>query len=341
MHIGRLTLDSNLFLAPMAGYTDRAFRMMAKRHGAGMVFTEMVSAKGLLYANRITARYLRTAPEEYPLSAQVFGAKPEDMAEAARSIVEQGIAAVDINMGCPVRKVIKSGAGAALLQDRHQAEKIMSAVRKAVPVPLTVKIRSGWDSQSINCQEMAAVAQDCGMDALVIHPRTARQLFTGRADWSRIREVKESVSIPVIGNGDVKTYEDVFRMEAETGCDGVMIGRGALGNPWIFQQVLKARTGDCPRQSPSAQMKLEAIVAHVDLLEALYGEQTGLNRFKAHVLHYLKGIPGAKTLRHQICSEVKTVDELRQRVRRLFEPETGAGHEEWKCWNNGIMDRLP
>jgi len=318
MLIGTLQLYSNLFLAPMAGYTDLAFRLMAKRHGAGMVFTEMISAKGLLHANRITSRALISVPEEKPLSAQLFGADPDSMAQAADMVADQGVAAVDINMGCPVRKVIKTGAGAALMQDLRRAEKMFAAIRKTVSLPVTVKMRSGWDSLSINCREMARIAEDCGINAVIVHPRTARQLFTGSADWNLIREVKQCVSIPVIGSGDVSTCEDALRMEAETGCDGVMIGRAALGNPWIFQQVMDSRAGSLFLPEPPAAVRLNIVLAHLDLVEELYGGKMGLNRFKAQMIHYLKGIPNIKALRRDICAEVKSVDELRERVKRFF-----------------------
>ncbi|HOC39747.1 MAG TPA: tRNA dihydrouridine synthase DusB [Thermodesulfobacteriota bacterium] len=318
MLIGTLQLYSNLFLAPMAGYTDLAFRLMAKRHGAGMVFTEMISANGLLHANRITSQFLSSVPEEQPLSAQLFGADPDSMARAASMVADQGVAAVDINMGCPVRKVIKTGAGAALMQDLRRAEKMLVAIRKMVSLPVTVKMRSGWDSLSINCREMARIAEDCGINAVIVHPRTARQLFTGSADWNLIREVKQCVSIPVIGSGDVSTCEDALRMEAETGCDGVMIGRAALGNPWIFQQVMDSRTGSLFLPEPPAAMRLNTVLAHLDLVEELYGGKMGLNRFKAQMIHYLKGIPKIKALRRDICAEVKSVDELRERVKRFF-----------------------
>ncbi len=318
MRIGQLEVTNNLFLAPMAGYTDRAFRVLAKRHGAGMVFTEMVSARGLIHDNRLTNRYLLTTPEEYPLGAQLFSAEPEAMAQAAMLIAERCLASVDINMGCAVRKVIKGGAGAALMQDMRRAEKILTAVRKAVSLPLTVKMRSGWDNQSINCAEMARMAEGCGVDAIILHPRTAWQRFTGNADWGRIKEVKESVRIPVIGNGDVTSYQDVFRMEEETGCDGVMIGRAALGNPWIFEEVLAAREGGTPLL-PTPQMRLLAILVHIDLLAELYEEAVQVNRFKAHILHYLKGLPGVKAVRRHVCAQVKTVAELRESVKEFFD----------------------
>ena len=283
-----------------------------------MVFSEMVSAKGLIHENRATKRYLRTCAEEYPLSVQLFGGDPESLAEAAQLVAEEGIPAIDINMGCPVRKVLKGRAGAALLQDLPRAEKILTAVRKAVPLVLTIKIRSGWDGSSINCREMARMAEGCGVDALTLHPRTARQLFTGSADWNKIKEVKETVSIPVIGNGDVTCYQDVLRMEEETGCDGVMIGRAALGNPWIFDQVLSAREGAVP-QTPAPQMKLVAILTHIDLMADLYPEEVGVSRFKAHVLHYLKGIHGVKAVRRQVCSQVHGVEELRERIKEFFD----------------------
>lgn len=338
MRIGSLELSNNLLLAPMAGYTDLAFRLLVKRHGAGMVFTEMVSARGLVVSNRNTEDYLTTTPEEFPLSAQIFGSDPIYMAEAAVMIQERGIAALDVNMGCPVRKVVKNGAGAALMKDVSLAQKIITSIRKAVSLPLTVKLRSGWDSESINCHHLAQVAEDCGADGIIIHPRTARQLFSGQAEWKIIREIKEKVSIPVIGNGDIRTFRDVAEMEAMTGCDGVMIGRGTLGNPWIFQEANEYTQSGSVNSFPTFHTKLTTMLNHLDLIRDRFEERAGVNRFKAHIAHYLKGMPGVKVLRHTIYSEVKTYDDLQWSIYRLFNTfsgdSAGSGYNERTMGDN-------
>jgi hypothetical protein len=235
-------------------------------------------------------------------------------------------------MGCPVRKVVKGGAGAVLGREVLRAEKILTAVRNAVSLPLTVKMRSGWDRERINCTDVARMAESCGVDALTVHPRTARQLFTGCADWHRIRDVKQAVQIPVIGNGDVKTCYDAERMVVETGCDGVMVGRAALGNPWIFAQVLAFRRG-CVPSAPTPQMRLFVILSHIDLLGAIYDAPVAMNRFKAHMMHYLKGIRGVKALRRQVCSDVSTAAELRSLIKDFFDAYEAAHceHADTEC----------
>ena len=250
-------LDSPLILAPMAGYTDAAFRLLAKQHGCGLVTSEMISSHGLIYDNDKTKRYLHSDPREAPLSVQIFGADPLVMARAAEMVQENGAHIVDINMGCPVKRVVKTGAGAALLRDLPRVGRILSEVRRAVTCPLTIKIRSGWSADEITAPDVASLAQDMGVDAVAVHPRTARQGFGGSADWDVIKRLKQRVSIPVIGNGDVREPSDVVRMINHTGCDAVMIGRGCLGKSLdFFSSGRAARTRKNRRSSrPSKTVK--------------------------------------------------------------------------------------
>ncbi|MDI9571488.1 MAG: tRNA dihydrouridine synthase DusB [Pseudomonadota bacterium] len=240
MNIGGLDFDFPVFLAPMAGITNLPFRLIVRRCGCPLAFTEMVSVNGLVRGAERTGRYLDSAPEDRPLGAQIFGTEAEIMATAARLAMDRGAALIDINMGCPVKKVVRAGAGAALLKDPARIGRIVKAVREAVSLPLTVKIRSGWRAAAVNATEVARIAEAEGADAVIVHPRTADQGFGGRADWSVIRAVKEALAIPVIGNGDIRRAADAGRMRAATACDGVMIGRAALGNPWIFQEIMEA-----------------------------------------------------------------------------------------------------
>ena len=244
MKIGTVTLDNNVILAPLAGITNLPFRLMAKKAGCGLVCSEMVSSHGLVYKSIKTARMLDSVPQEKPLSAQIFGSDPDIMAEAAAIVEGMGADILDINFGCAVRKVVKTGSGAALMRTPDKARALLKAVRKAIRIPLTIKIRSGWDASGEQAFNIARIAEDCGVDAIAVHPRTAKQLFSGRADWPLIAAVKEKLSIPVIGNGDIFSAQDALNMLAETGCDAIMIGRKAIGNPAIFSQVLTRIKGD-------------------------------------------------------------------------------------------------
>jgi nifR3 family TIM-barrel protein len=244
MQIGTVALDNNVILAPLAGITNLPFRLMAKKAGCSLVCSEMVSSHGLVYKSEKTARMLNSVPQEKPLSAQIFGSDPDIMAEAAAIVEGLGADILDINFGCAVRKVVKTGSGAALMRTPDKARALLKAVRKAIRIPLTIKIRSGWDPSGEQALNIARIAEDCGVDAIAVHPRTAKQLFSGRADWSLIAAVKEELSIPVIGNGDIFSAQDALNMLAETGCDAIMIGRKAIGDPGIFSQVLARIKGD-------------------------------------------------------------------------------------------------
>ena len=244
MQIGSLTLKNNTILAPLAGITNLPFRLLAKEAGCALVCSEMISSHGLVYKSEKTEKMLDSAPEEKPLSVQLFGARPDIMAEAAAIVELSGAEVVDINFGCSVRKIIKTGSGAALMRTPDLAQDLLKAVRRAIRIPLTIKIRSGWDASGEQAVHISRIAENCGVDAVAVHPRTAGQLFGGRADWSIIAAVKAKVSIPVIGNGDIKSAGDAERMLAETGCDGVMIGRKAIGDPDIFSRVVARINGE-------------------------------------------------------------------------------------------------
>lgn len=316
LRIGTLTLQNRLVMAPLAGYTNLPFRLMVRRLGAAMVTTEMVSAVGLDRGQKRTMDYLRSHPEEKPLAVQLFGSRPEVMARAAQIAVEAGADAVDINMGCPVKKVVKTGAGAALLRDQQNLAGIVSAVRLAVPVPLTVKIRAGWAPQEPIACEVARIIEECGADGVTVHPRFATQGFSAPADWSWIGRVKNCVGIPVIGNGDVHDARAALRMREETGCDGVMIGRAAIGNPWIFQQVLRAQEG-LPVPEPQIPERRAFILEHFRLLTDSMGERRAALNMRGVLLSYTRGLPHSSTFRGLI-TRIRDTESLVQTMDRYF-----------------------
>jgi nifR3 family TIM-barrel protein len=296
LKIGNIELKNNLILAPMAGITNLPFRLLVKRMGAGLVYSEMVSSMGLTLNHKKTMGYLKSDQAEKPLAVQIFGARPEIMAKAAQMVIENGADIVDINMGCPVKKVTKTGSGAALLKDLKTAEKIISLVRMACPVPLTVKIRSGWSGDNIIACDIARVVEACGADALTIHARTAVQWYSGSADWEIISRVKKSVNIPVIGNGDVKNARDVFEMVEQTGCDGVMIGRAAAKNPWIFKQAMELENGN-PAYEPDLSERRALIMEHYSHLSKSMGDKRAILCMRGLLLRYTKGLPDSSRFR--------------------------------------------
>lgn len=316
--IGSLTLKNNLILAPMAGITNLPFRLLARDEGASLCFTEMVSVNGLVREGRKTFELLRSRPEDRPLGIQLFGDDPRLIAEGARMVEEHGDL-IDINMGCPVKKVVGTGAGSALLREPAKVRAIIRETRRATQLPLTVKIRSGWVCEEANFLEIARIAEDEGCDAITLHPRSRSQMFEGHSDWQKIAEMKRSVKIPVIGSGDLFTAADVTAMLAETGCDGVMVARGALGNPWIFRQSLALLEGGEPA-APAPEERLRAALRHLELFTELSGERVALREMRKHFGWYSHGLAGAAQFRKAV-NIIEGKGALLEALHRFFSPE--------------------
>lgn len=310
MKIGRVELENNLILAPMAGVTDLPFRLLCKEQGAGLVCTEMVSAKAITYRNRNTAELMQIDERERPVSLQLFGSDPEIIAQAVRMIDEYPFDILDLNMGCPVPKVVGNGEGSALMKDPKLAARIVSAtVRAAGPRPVTVKLRKGFDEAHINAVQIAKICEEAGASAVAVHARTREQYYSGEADWEIIRRVKEAVRIPVIGNGDVTGPKAAERMIGQTGCDGVMIGRSARGNPWIFSRILAwRRTGEDPGAPAEAQIA-DMIRRHARMLTDCKGSFTGMRQMRKHAAWYTAGLKHCARFRREV-NETETLEQL-------------------------------
>lgn len=311
LKIGNVELDNPYILAPMAGVTDLPFRLLCKEQGAGLLCMEMVSAKAIQYNNRNTKALLEIHPEELPVSLQLFGSEPDTISEIAKRIEELPFAILDINMGCPVPKIVRNGEGSALMKNPKLVHEIVSKTVKAIQKPVTVKIRKGFDDTCINAVEVAKIIEDAGASAVAVHGRTREQYYSGKADWEIIRQVKGAVTIPVIGNGDVVSGESAIAMMEQTGCDGVMIGRGAQGNPWIFSELVEyERTGKIPERPNLEELK-KMILRHAQLQVEYKGEYLGIREMRKHVSWYTTGLPNSARLRAKI-NAVESLVELEE-----------------------------
>ena len=315
--IGNVTLDNNVILAPMAGVTDLPFRLLCKEQGVGLICMEMVSAKAIYYNNKNTEELLEIHPDEKPVSLQLFGSDANIMAEMAKKIEERPFAVLDVNMGCPVPKVVNNGEGSALMKNPKLVEEILTKLVKATYKPVTVKIRKGFNDANVNAVEIAKIAESCGVAAVAVHGRTREQYYSGKADWDIIRAVKEAVNIPVIGNGDVTDALSAKALLDYTGCDGVMIGRGAQGNPWIFGEVTTyLETGVIPERPTPEQVK-ETVLRHARLQLQYKGEYTGVREMRKHLAWYTVGYPNSARFR-QMINSVESMEELMESVEQIF-----------------------
>lgn len=326
LQIGNVTLENNLILAPMAGVSDLPFRLLCREQGAGLVCMEMVSAKAILYKNRNTEELLTIDPKEHPVSLQLFGSDPDIISEIAKQIEERPFDILDLNMGCPVPKVVNNGDGSALMKNPRLAGEIIEKTARAIKKPLTVKIRKGFDDAHVNAVELAHIAQESGAAAVAVHGRTREQYYAGHADWDIIRQVKEAVSIPVIGNGDIRTPEDVAAMAEQTGCDGYMIARGAEGNPWIFRQILHYfETGE-QLSRPDFSEVTEMLLRHAKMQIDCKGDYTGIREIRKHAAWYTAGYRNSSKLRGRI-NEVENYGQLEALFREVESYNEKNGYE--------------
>lgn len=300
MKIGNVEIDNRVFLAPMAGVTDMPFRVLCKEQGCGLVYTEMVSSKGMHYEDEKSAQLTLLDEKEKPGAVQIFGSDPEIMANVTSKLNKSNASIIDINMGCPAPKITKNGEGSALMKRPDLVAKIVKAVVSASQKPVTVKIRKGWDDTTVNAIEIAQIAEDNGASAVTVHGRTREQFYSGKADWNIIRQIKQTLSIPVIGNGDVVGPKEALQMLEETGCDAIMVGRGAQGNPWIFNQINKYLEGGVIVSGPTPEEKIKTIIRHMNMLIDHKGERTGILEMRSHIAWYIKGLRDATYTKQKI-----------------------------------------
>ncbi len=314
MKIGNLELENNVFLAPMAGVTDLPFRILCKEMGCGLVYSEMVSAKGILYDNKNTTELLEIDPKERPVAVQLFGSDPEILGAMAKKIELYPIDIIDVNMGCPAPKIVKNGEGSCLMKTPELVGRIVKSLVESQSKPVTIKFRKGFDDDHINAVEIAKIAEANGASAVAVHGRTREQYYSGKADWDIIKQVKEAVNIPVIGNGDVFTPQDAKSLLEHTGCDAIMVGRGAQGNPWIFKRILHyLETGELLPE-PTAEERVEKALRHSQMLIDYKGEYIGVREMRKHMAWYMKGLPGAAELRGKL-NHAETMERLEELLR--------------------------
>ena len=316
LKIGNVTLENNLILAPMAGVTDLPFRLLCKEQGAGLICTEMISAKAIYFKNKNTETLMEIDERERPVSLQLFGSDPDLMAEIARQIEPRNFDILDINMGCPVPKVVNNGEGSALMKNPRLVHEIVSKVSNAIEKPLTIKIRKGFAEDCVNAVEIAKIAEDAGAAAVAVHGRTREQYYAGNADWDIIRKVKEAVSIPVIGNGDVDSPQKAEALVRETGCDGIMIGRAVQGNPWLFSQILHYQKTGQLLPKPGMEEVKEMILRHAKMQLEYKGNYTGMREMRKHVAWYTTGMPHSASVRRMV-NEVESYEQLEELVGRM------------------------
>ena len=319
INIGPLEIDDPIVLAPMSGVTDMPFRRLVKRAGAGLVVSEMIASRAMVHAARKTMKMAAHCADEYPISVQLAGCEPDVMAEAARINEDFGATIIDINMGCPVKKVTNGDAGSALMRDLGLASKLLEVTVKAVNIPVTLKMRTGWDDDTRNAPQLAKIAEDCGIQAIAVHGRTRCQFYKGRADWPFIASVKDAVNIPVFGNGDVVSVDDAKKLLEDSGADGILVGRGTYGRPWFLNQISHyLKTGE-RLANPTVEEQMEIVLEHFDAIVSHYGSQPGVKIARKHLGWYSKGLSNSAEFRQEVF-QLDTPDAVKARIRAFYGP---------------------